>query len=490
MKGELAEVEHRCFRCCTGFAFKKCKTVDSKRFGELSHMRKIFLLYMYRQLSRYVKVAFFGFLVDTPNRNYVKLVMMKRRRFRMARIVMKFGGATLASSAHIFEIAKKAIHEKEKGHDVVIVTAAMTSSANELTKMARDLSDDASKRELDVLRSTSSQQSSALMAIALQEEGYNAVSLTGWQAGVQTDAMHVNARIDYVDVSRLEEHLAQKQIVVVAGEQGIDHLQNITTLGKGGAETTAVAIAAALDAERVDIYTNVDGVYTADPNHVNGAQKLKEISYNEMLELSNLGTHILHPRAVELAKKFQIPIIIRSNEIDTVGTLLKEEVEMEKNLIVRGVAYESDVIRLTVGYDAYSDASLADIFTILADYRINVDIIVQAIIDGLKPTVSFTILKEEFAEALRVLEESKLSLGFSFADFEVGLAKVSIIGSGMASNPGVAARMFDRLRHEGIPVKMVSTSEIKVSVVVPQDDMIHAANALHDEFNLEQALYM
>jgi len=407
---------------------------------------------------------------------------------KMARIVMKFGSATLASTVHIQNAAKKAIAEKERGFDVVVVTTAMRGMAKELAKMARELSGNAYKRELDALFSTSSQLTSTLVAIALQEEGYDAVSLTGWQAGIETDAMYSNARIDEVNTSRIEEHFVQGKIVVVAGEQGIDNLRNITTLGKGGAETSAIAIAAKLKAERVDIYTNVEGVYTADPSQVAGAQKLKEISYDEMLELSNLGSQILHPRAVELAKKFQIPVIIRSSEIDTVGTLLKEEVEMEKNLIVRGVAYESDVIRLTVGYDAYSNASLADMFTILAENRINVDIIVQAIIDGLKPTVSFTILKEEFAEALRVLEDSKLSLGFSFADFEIGLAKVSIIGSGMASNPGVAARMFDRLRREGIPVKMVSTSEIKVSVVVPQDEMIRAANALHDEFNLEKTL--
>jgi len=379
---------------------------------------------------------------------------------KMARIVMKFGGAALASTEHIRNVAKKVIAEKERGFEVVVVTTSMRGMAKELAKMARDLSDNASKRELDSLFSTTSHLSSTLVAIALQEEGYDTVSLTGWQAGIQTDDMYSHARIDEL------------------------------AFGKGGAETTAIAIAAKLKAERVDIYTNVDGVYTADPSHVAGAQKLKEISYDEMLELSNLGSQVLHPRAVELAKKFQIPVFIRSSEIDTVGTLLKEEVEVEKNLIVRGVAYESDVIRLTVGYDAYSNASLADMFTILAENRINVDIIVQAIIDGLKPTVSFTILKEEFAEALRVLEDRKLSLGFNFADFEIGLAKVSIVGSGMASHPGVAARMFDRLRHEDIPVKMVSTSEIKVSVVVPQDEMIHAANVLHDEFNLEKALYI
>ncbi|KOS67734.1 aspartate kinase [Lysinibacillus contaminans] len=407
----------------------------------------------------------------------------------MGSIVLKFGGPATASTERIQEVAKKVIAEKERGFNVVVVTAAMGRTTKDLTRMARDLSDDVSKRELDVLLATSSQLTSALFAMALQELGYDAVSLTGWQAGVQTDSVHYNARINNVNVRRIEEHFAEGKVVVVAGEQGIDEHQNITTLGKGGAETTAIAIAASLKAERVDIYTNVDGVYTADPSYIPEAQKLKEISYDEMLELSNLGSHILHPRAVELAKKFQMPVIIRSSITEAEGTLLKEEVEMEKNLLVRGVAFESDIIRLTVGYDAYSDASLADMFTTLAENRINVDIIVQAIIDGVKPSVSFSIVKDEFADALRVLEDSKLSLGFSFADFEIGLSKISIIGSGMASNPGVAARMFDRLRREDIPVKMVSTSEIKVSVVVPQDDMIRAANALHEEFNLEEALH-
>ena len=406
----------------------------------------------------------------------------------MKTIVLKFGGPTTASPERIQEVAKKVVEEKERGFNVVVVTAAMGRTKKDLISMAKSLTDHGSKRELDVLLATSSQVTSALLTMALQELGYEAVSLTGWQAGVQTDDVHRHARIEHIDTKRIKKHLVQGEIVVVSGEQGIDKELNITTLGKGGAETTAIAIAASLNAQRVDIYTNVDGVYTADPSYISTAQKLKEISYDEMLELSNLGSHIIHPRAVELAKKYQISVIIRSSVIDVEGTLLKEEVEMEKNLLVRGVAFEADIIRLTVGYDAYSDASLADMFTTLAQNRINVDIIVQAIIDGVKPTVSFSIEKEQFADALRVLEDSKLSLGFSFADFEIGLSKVSIIGSGMASNPGVAARMFDRLRREGIAVKMVSTSEIKVSVVVPQDDMIRAANALHEEFNLEEAV--
>ncbi|MFA1739004.1 aspartate kinase [Lysinibacillus fusiformis] len=408
----------------------------------------------------------------------------------MSRIVMKFGGAALASPEQIQEAARKAIAERDRGFDVVVVVGAMRQTIQDVKMSVLHFTDDVSKRELDAVVSSCSQLASSVFAIAIQEAGYNAVSLTGWQAGIYTDHMHSHARIHHINVSRIDEQLLQGQIVVIAGDQGIDNDQNITTLGKGGTETTAVALAVALDAERTDIYTNVDGVYTADPRFVVKAQKLQEISYDEMLEIAHLGSHIIHPRAVELAKKFQMPVIIRSSLVESVGTLLKEEVEMEKNLVVRGVAFESDVIRLTIGYDAYSHASLADIFSTLAENRINVDIIVQAIIDGLKPTVSFSILKEEFAEALRVLEDSKVSLGFSFADFEIGLAKVSIVGSGMVSNPGVAARMFDRLRRENIPVKMVSTSEIKVSVVVPQNEMIRAANALHDEFNLEQALYI
>lgn len=406
----------------------------------------------------------------------------------MSSIVLKVGGPSVATAERIQEVTKRIISERESCKNVVVVCSAMGRTHKDLIRLAAELSDNPSKREMDILLSTSSQITSALFTMALQEAGQPAVAWTAGQSGVITDSMHRQARIDYVDQERYLAAFDRGEVVVVAGMQGIDEAGEITTLGKGGAETTAVAIAAAIEAERVEIYTNVDGIYTGDPNYIEHARKLKELSYDEMLELSNLGAHIVHPRAVELAKKFEVPVIVRSSIVDVEGTLLKEEVEMEKNLIVRGVAFEADIIRLTVGYDSYSEASLADIFTTLANNRINVDIIVQAILDEIRPTVSFSIAKEDFADALRVLEDSKVSLGFSFADFEIGLAKVSIVGSGMVSNPGVAARMFDRLRREGIPVKMVSTSEIKVSVVVPQDDMIRAANALHDEFNLAEQL--
>lgn len=402
----------------------------------------------------------------------------------MQTVVAKFGGTAIATAENIRQVAKKVLNEQARGINIIVVVSSMSSIRGQLRQFAQDITDEPSKREMDVLIATGAQMTSALLAMAIQEQGGKAMSLAGWQAGIKTNQTHQNARIDTVDAHRIREHLELGEIVVVAGFQGITDSYNISTFGKGGSETTAVAIAAALGAERVDIYSNVDGIYTADPAIVANAQKLKELSYDEMLELANLGAHILHPRAVELAKKYQIPIVVRSSQLDVEGTLLRGDVEMEKNLIVRGVAYESDIIRLTIGYDSYETASLAEVFSVLAKNDINVDIIVQAVIDNVKPTFSFTIAKDEFAESLRVLESSKLSLGFSFADFEVGLAKVSIVGSGMASNPGVAARMFARLGKEHIPVKMVSTSEIKVSVVVPQEEMVRAANVLHDEFQL------
>lgn len=414
----------------------------------------------------------------------MNLCLVTKGVYVMQTIVAKFGGPAIATPEKIQQVAKKVINEQAKGINLVVVVSSMASVRRELRQFAQEITDQPSKREMDVLVATGAQMTSSLLAMAIQEQGGKAVSLTGWQAGIYTNSTHQNARVDTVDTARLKKHLALGEIVVVAGFQGITEDECISTLGKGGSETSAVVIGVAIGAERIDIYSNVDGIYTADPMIVQQASKLKELSYDEMLELANLGAHILHPRAVELAKKYFMPIVVRSNQSDVEGTLIKGDIEMEKNLIVRGVAYESDIIRLTIGYDSYETASLSEVFSILAEHDINVDIIVQAVIDNVKPTISFTISKDEFAESLRVLESSKLSLGFSFADFEVGLAKVSIVGSGMASNPGVAARMFARLGKEHIPVKMVSTSEIKVSVVVPQDEMIRAANVLHDEFNL------
>lgn len=406
----------------------------------------------------------------------------------MSSIVLKLDEHTFVSPDRIDQITKRIINEKNKGVDVVVVVPYIHLIDEKLRQYAYTLSEKPTQREIDSIRSTNTQIASSLLSIALNKNGFQAISLTGWQAGISTVTPNRNVLIDHIESEKVNNYLKTGVIPIIAGGQGVDQENNITLLGEGGPETTAVGVAVAIGAERVDIYTNAVGVFTADPKIVKTAKKIKQISYDEMLELSLLGSKIIHPRAVELAKKFNMPLNVCSSIEDVPGTLIKGELEMERNLIVRGVAYETDIIRLTVGYESYGHASLASLFMTLAENHINVDIIVQAVIDGVKPTVSFSIEKEVFAEAISVLETNKKQLGFSFADFEVGLAKVSIVGSGMASNPGVAARMFDRLKNENIQVKMVSTSEIKVSVVVPQDDMVRAANALHDEFNLVEEL--
>lgn len=406
----------------------------------------------------------------------------------MSSRVIKLDSQMFASADRIEQITKKIINEKKRGLNVVVVVPFIHLLDEKLKQYAYSITNEPSKRELDAIRSTNSQIASSLLAIAINKFGFKAVSLTGWQAGIETITPNRTVLIENVNRQIIKDYLNNDVIPIIAGGQGIDQDNNITILGEGGAETSAVAVAIAIEADKVDIYTNAIGVYTADPKIVKAARKINQITYDEMLELSLLGSKIIHPRAVELAKKYSMPLDVCSSTENVPGTLIKGEVEMERNLIVRGVAYETDIIRLTVGYESYEQVSLASLFTTLAENQINVDIIVQAVIDGVKPTVSFSIDKEVFAEAIKVLESHKQSLAFSYADFEVGLAKVSIVGSGMTSNPGVAARMFERLLKENILVKMVSTSEIKVSVVVPQDDMVRAANALHDEFNLVEEL--
>ncbi|WP_277586675.1 aspartate kinase [Psychrobacillus antarcticus] len=402
----------------------------------------------------------------------------------MTKIVMKFGGTSVGSTEKITEVANRVKCEKDKGHDIVVVVSAMGKTTDELSNLAFELTESPSKREMDMLLSNGEQVTMALLSIKLNALGIDAISLTGAQAGLITDGVHRNAKIMKLDPSKIDDLLATNKVVIVAGFQGISEAGEITTLGRGGSDTTAVAIAASIEAEICDIYTDVDGIYTSDPRYIENARKLEQLEYDEMLELANLGAGVLHPRAVEFAKNYKVPLRVRPSYKDGEGTILKEEVDVENNLVVRGVAFESDIVRLTIEYEVPFNGSLASIFTTLAKNHINVDIIVQSIVDGVKPAVSFSIKKESLAEAITVLETHKQDLGFTFADFEVGLSKVSIVGSGMVSNPGVAAQMFDRLRKENIPVKMVSTSEIKVSVVIPQQHMIVAANALHDEFEL------
>lgn len=404
----------------------------------------------------------------------------------MGIIVQKFGGSSVATTEHMKRVAQKVIREVEEGHQLVVVVSAMGNSTDELLAKALEISPHPAKRELDMLLSTGEQISIALLTMALQEKGYDAISFTGWQAGIQTEHVFGNARINEIRIERVKGALDEGKIVVVAGFQGVTETGDITTLGRGGSDTTAVALAAALGAERCDIYTDVPGVFTADPRFIEGARKLDALTYDEMLEFAHLGAGVLHPRAVEYAKNYRIPLYVRSSKEDVQGTIIGEDVRMEPNLIVRGVAFEKDISRVTVSGLEKNEGALASIFIPLAEHHINVDIIVQSSTAITPESVSFSIKTEDLQEVLQVLEENKEEIQYEHLEWESGLAKVSIIGSGMISNPGVAAEMFSTLAQEGIFVKMVSTSEIKVSCVIDEAHMIKAANLLHKTYKLDR----
>ncbi|MFP7368880.1 aspartate kinase [Bacillus safensis] len=404
----------------------------------------------------------------------------------MGLIVQKFGGTSVGSTEKIRNAAKRVIAEREAGHDVVVVVSAMGKSTDVLVDLAKELTDDPSKREMDMLLATGEQVTISLLAMALQARGYDAISFTGWQAGMKTEHVHGNARIVDIDEARIKEELSAGKVVVVAGFQGIADDLHITTLGRGGSDTTAVALAAALKADKCDIYTDVPGVFTTDPRYVPSARKLAGISYDEMLELANLGAGVLHPRAVEFAKNYQVPLEVRSSIENESGTLIEEESSMEQNLVVRGIAFEDQITRVTVCGLSSGLTTLSTIFTTLAKQNINVDIIIQSVSSTNQTSISFSVKTDDLSKTVEVLEEYKGALGYEQIETESKLAKVSIVGSGMVSNPGVAAEMFAVLAQKDIQVKMVSTSEIKVSTVVGRDDMVKAVEALHDAFDLSK----
>ncbi|MBY0060842.1 MULTISPECIES: aspartate kinase [Priestia] len=404
----------------------------------------------------------------------------------MALIVQKFGGTSVGSVERIQHVANRVIQEAERGNQVVVVVSAMGKTTDALVKLASDITNSPSKREMDMLLTTGEQVTISLLTMALQCKGYEATSLTGWQAGIQTEAVHSNARIQHIDTTRIQSQLDRGRIVVVAGFQGCSEDGSITTLGRGGSDTTAVALAAALKAAKCDIYTDVTGVFTTDPRYVEDARKLHSISYDEMLELANLGAGVLHPRAVEFAKNYQVPLEVRSSLENENGTIVEEEVSMEQNLVVRGIAFEDNISRVTIEGLNNELQTLSTIFTALAKEQLNVDIIIQNVTANNRLSISFSIKTVDVDAALAVLKEYKSTLGYTRIEHESGLAKVSIVGSGMISNPGVAAEMFEVLAGEKIEVKMVSTSEIKVSTVVPHADMVKAVETLHVAFELEE----
>lgn len=386
----------------------------------------------------------------------------------------------------IGKTADQAIYEKKQGNKVIVVVSAMGKSTDKLVAMAEEISEAPDKREMDMLLSTGEQITIALLAMTLKEKGHDAISYTGWQAGIETEAVHSNARIADIDSARIESALDAGQIVVVAGFQGFTTDGEITTLGRGGSDTTAVAIASALNAEKCAICTDVVGVFTTDPRYVKKAQKLEQITYDEMLELANLGAGVLHPRSVEYAKNFRIPLEVRASHEQVPGTMIEEDLTMENTKVVRGIAFEDQITRVTIHWKQIEAMRVSKVFTKLAENNIDVDIIIQGITGLGHGNLSFTIKTSALLATLAVLEESKELLQIEKLESEQELAKVSIVGSGMVSNPGVAAQMFEALTENNIPIKMISTSEIKVSTVVPARKMVEAAQVLHDQFELDK----
>lgn len=403
----------------------------------------------------------------------------------MGLVVLKFGGTSVSSVSKIQKTAEQAVSEHQKGNQVIVVVSAMGKSTDKLVQMAEEITTTPSKREMDMLLATGEQITISLLAMALQEQGQEAISYTGWQAGIETEAVHGNARILDMEHDKIMTSLGDGKIVIVAGFQGVTRDGEITTLGRGGSDTTAVALAAEFSAEKCVICTDVDGVYTTDPRFIKRAQKLTQLTYDEMLELANLGAGVLHPRSVEYAKNFKIPLEVRLSHGLENGTMIEEEMYVENAKVVRGIAFEDQLTRVTIHWSEKENMRVSKVFSELAKNNIDVDIIIQGITGLGHGNLSFTIQSAALLNTLAVLENKKMDIQYEKLESEQNLAKVSIVGSGMVSNPGVAARMFEALTENDVPIKMISTSEIKVSTVVPERKMVEAAQVLHDTFELE-----
>ena len=398
-------------------------------------------------------------------------------------IVQKFGGSSVANAERVFNVARRIAETYKQGHEVVVVLSAQGDTTDDLIAKAKEISSNPNKRELDMLLSTGEQQSVALMCMALGELGYPCVSLNAHQAGMMTTSVYGNARFKKIKSDRLRRELDLKNIVIVTGFQGMNRFDDITTLGRGGSDTTAVAIAAALHADRCEIYTDVDGIYTADPRVVKNARKLDEITYNEMLELASLGARVLHNRSVEMAKKYNVELVVRSSITNAEGTVVKEACKMER-MLVSGVAGDDEVARVSLIGIKDTPGKAFDIFTTLAKKGINVDIILQSIGRDKTKDISFTVAETALAEAKEVIESHLERWGVEQVDYNENMAKVSVVGAGMTSNAGVAAKMFEAMFNSNINIHMISTSEIKISILIDKKDMHKAMNAIHDIFNL------
>jgi aspartate kinase len=400
----------------------------------------------------------------------------------MGLIVQKFGGTSVANAERIFNVAKIVTETYDKGNNVVVVVSAQGDTTDDLIEKAAEINENPSKREMDMLLATGEQISIALLAMAIEKLGYPVISLTGWQAGFVTNSNYGDARIRKIESERLQIELDKRNIVIVAGFQGLNRYDDITTLGRGGSDTSAVALAAALHADLCQIYTDVDGVYTADPRLVKDAVKLDEISFDEMLELATLGAQVLHNRSVEMAKKYNVKLEVLSSLERKPGTQVKEVIKVEK-MLIKGVAKDDNIARIAVIGVPDKPGVAFQTFTTLAKKKINVDIILQSIgRDGTKD-ISFTVPISQKDIALECLNAEKEYLGAHDIQMDDNVSKVSIVGAGMQSNPGVASKMFEALFEAGINIRMISTSEIKISVLVDREKAKQAVVAIHNAFD-------
>lgn len=399
----------------------------------------------------------------------------------MSLIVQKFGGTSVRDAERVMNVAKIVTDTFAKGNDVVVVVSAQGDTTDDLIAKAEEINPKASRREKDMLLAAGEQISIALLAMAIENLGYHATSLLGWQAGFETSSAHTSARIKRVNTERIRDALDKHNIVVVAGFQGISRRGDITTLGRGGSDTSAVAIAAAMHADLCQIYTDVEGVYTADPRKVENARKLSEISYDEMLELATLGAQVLNNRSVEMAKKYNIELEVLSSLAKAPGTIVKEKTKMEK-MLISGVAKDTDVARISVMGVPNIPGIAFKMFSKLSAKDINVDIILQSIGHDGKKDISFTVAKSRGKEAVAALEDYMVSHGAKEVLYDDEVAKISIVGAGMESHAGVATKMFEALYDAQINIQMISTSEIKVSVLIDINDADKAVRAIHRKF--------
>ena len=400
-------------------------------------------------------------------------------------VVKKFGGTSVANKERIFNVAKRCVEEYRKGNDVVVVLSAMGKYTDELIDLAQDINPRPPKREMDMLFTIGEQMSVALMAMALNHLDVPAVSLNAFQVSMHTTSAYGNARLKRIDTERIRTELENRKIVVVTGFQGINKFDDYTPLGRGGSDPTAVALAAALRADACEIYTDVDGIYTADPRLVPNARKLKGITYDEMLDLATLGAGVLHNRSVEMAKKYGVPLVVRSSLTNEEGTVVKEDVNVER-MLVSGVALDRKADRVAVIGLKDEPGIAFKVFDCLAKKHINVDVILQSIgRDGTKD-ISFTVDDGDLEDTVAALQESRGRLSFDRIESETKIAKLSIVGAGMISNPGVAAKMFESLYNANININMISTSEIRITVLINEADGERAINAVHDAFGLAE----